>query len=77
MTLEIKISKEAASAEMTIMSDEGAEIKMEDLSDEDQEVIINSLYGFTNMFYSSYLKKHPEIKKEGEELANDLTKTDE
>lgn len=58
MKLEININATEGHAGLAIRTDEGLEVQWTDLQKEDQIGIINTLYGFTEIFYKSYVTAH-------------------
>ena len=68
MTLEIKIDKENTTAGIAIKTAEGLDVQWQDLNSEDQVVIINTLYGFTNLFQKAYMQIYmPELAEDNQQ----------
>ena len=75
MTLEIKIDKVKGNAGITIKTAEGIEVLWTDLADEDQAVVINTLYGFTQLFQKAYINAHMPVQEE--KASDEVAEVDE
>lgn len=73
MILQINIDKEAKTAGMSIKDANDSEIQWQDLEDADKVSIINTLFGFTNLFQKTYVQEHSSEPVEETEDAEEVS----